>query len=294
MAYRHRQWGWIGIVGAALANVLVVWLIAGSGAWPAAAIMLAATSVLLLLFGWLTVLVADGEVHARFGVGLIRRTVAFGDVRGYRAVRNPWYYGWGLRLIPGGWLYNISGLSAVEIDLPENRRIRIGTNDPSGLLEALSRALGRSPAPPSAAARAFRARAAGVIIAAVIGAVVLMTVTIVLIAGSRPPSVEVTAGMVSVRAAGYEVAVPAAQLTSVALETTMPRVLRRTNGYAFLGKLRGHFDVEALGNGYVFVDRSVPPYIVMRSTDGFVIVNTGDAAGTRALFEQIRALRGPR
>jgi len=291
--YQHRQPAWVLFALAVPVTLLAIWLALTDGLWVAAAGLLVLTSFLLLLLGWLTVRVADGEIQARFGVGLIRRTVRLADVDGYRAVTNPWYYGWGIRLIPGGWLYNVSGRSAVEMDLGGGGRVRFGTDDPTGLIDALSRATGRLPSASSEEARAYRAGAAR-LIAIGVAAVVLVVVAVVLVVGRRPVRVEVTSEHVSVSGAGYTATVPMADMTRTTLEEQMPRVLRRTNGFAFQGRLRGHFDVESLGNGDVFVNRATPPFIVLQSAGGFLIFNRDDPAETRALFEQIRTLRGGR
>jgi hypothetical protein len=73
--------------------------------------------LILLLFATMTVIVDDGAVEARFGIGVVRKRVPFASIRAYRVVRNPWYYGWGIHFIPGGILYNASGLSAIELQL---------------------------------------------------------------------------------------------------------------------------------------------------------------------------------
>src|SRR4051794_31446278 len=75
------------------------------------------TSVLvgfvLVLFSTLTVIVRDEAMDVFFGPGLIRRRILLRRLRGVRVVRTPWYYGWGIRLTPTGWLWNVSGLDAV-------------------------------------------------------------------------------------------------------------------------------------------------------------------------------------
>ena len=73
----------------------------------------------------------------RFGLGIIRRTIALADVTGCTVVRNPWWYGWGIRLIPHGWMWNVAGLDAVELQFRTGRRFRIGTDDPEGLAAAI-------------------------------------------------------------------------------------------------------------------------------------------------------------
>ena len=55
-----------------------------------------------------------------------------------RIVRNSWWYGFGIRWFPGGTLWNVWGLDAVEFDLVKGRKLRIGTDEPEQLLAALS------------------------------------------------------------------------------------------------------------------------------------------------------------
>jgi hypothetical protein len=47
----------------------------------------------------------------------------------------------GIRKIPGGWLYNISGADAVELTLKGGKRCRIGTDVPEELERAIEPAL---------------------------------------------------------------------------------------------------------------------------------------------------------
>ena len=65
-----------------------------------------------------------------------------------RRVRNKWWYGYGVRKVPNGWMYNVAGLDAVELELGEDRVFRIGTDDPAALMAALTPLVG-SPADPS-------------------------------------------------------------------------------------------------------------------------------------------------
>ena len=52
-------------------------------------------------------------------------------------VRNKWYYGFGIRLIPGGQMYNVAGLDAVELKLTNGRVFRVGTDESDKLLTAI-------------------------------------------------------------------------------------------------------------------------------------------------------------
>jgi hypothetical protein len=54
-----------------------------------------------------------------------------------RTVTTHWIYGWGIRWIPGGWLWNVTGLDGVELALVNGRRFRIGTDEPERLAAAI-------------------------------------------------------------------------------------------------------------------------------------------------------------
>ena len=148
--YRHTQVGALVLwpMGTGLLVVLGV-LASGALDHPPAARVLTSVAIvlvaLLLLFHSLTVDVTDEGVLASFGVGLIRKRFPAGRISGARVVRNHWYYGLGIRLTPHGWLFAVSGLDAVEIDLPDKRRFRIGTDDPRGLIAAIEQSAGLRP-----------------------------------------------------------------------------------------------------------------------------------------------------
>jgi len=92
----------------------------------------------------LTVRISRSDIAISFGVGLIRKRFSIGDIRSVRIARNRWYNGWGIRKIRGGWLYNVSGFDAIEIQLKNERKYRIGTDQPKKLFAAVESALAGS------------------------------------------------------------------------------------------------------------------------------------------------------
>ena len=107
-------------------------------------LILAALLALVLANIWsLTVRVDEDAVNLRFGIGLIQRTVALERIKAAARVRDRWWYGWGIRLTPHGWLWNVAGLDAVELRLENGKVFRIGTDDPAGLEAALEARLGQ-------------------------------------------------------------------------------------------------------------------------------------------------------
>ena len=139
--YRHTQVGYAVIILVGLALAFAVFLAAGSEfIW----IALAAVVVLvtcLVLFTSLTVMVYKDRIEVKFGPGLVRRRFPMVDIESCRVVKNPWYYGWGVRITPYGWLYNVSGLGAVELTMKNGKQFRIGTDVPNELVDAIQRHL---------------------------------------------------------------------------------------------------------------------------------------------------------
>jgi hypothetical protein len=78
----------------------------------------------------LTTKINSDTITVSFGIGLIRKRIKLKRVKAVDTVKSPWYYGWGIRIIPNGTLYNISGYDGVELKFNDTDRIiRIGTKD---------------------------------------------------------------------------------------------------------------------------------------------------------------------
>ena len=111
---------------------------------PSIVMLAVFTAIIIALFHSLTVRISRSDIAISFGVGLIRKRFSIGDIRSVRIARNRWYNGWGIRKIRGGWLYNVSGFDAIEIQLKNERKYRIGTDQPKKLFAAVESALAGS------------------------------------------------------------------------------------------------------------------------------------------------------
>ncbi|MDJ0923321.1 MAG: hypothetical protein QNJ77_02065 [Acidimicrobiia bacterium] len=146
MEYRHTQYGYtwfFAVIWMVLMSVIIVML--GDIDDTETVVILAITGAFLLFIGaitlWfsrLTATVGIERVAVFFGAGWPRRRIEVHNILAIRQVRNKWYYGWGIRKIPGGWMYNVWGLDAVELELADGKKFRIGTDEPGDLLAALT------------------------------------------------------------------------------------------------------------------------------------------------------------
>jgi hypothetical protein len=104
--------------------------------WIAITIMVV-LAVALVLFPSLTVAIREKELLVQFGPGVIHKRFKLNEIESCQAVRNPWYYGWGIRQTPQGMLFRVSGLHAVQIKLITGKEYLIGTDVPQELEEAI-------------------------------------------------------------------------------------------------------------------------------------------------------------
>ena len=89
------------------------------------------------LFSSLTVEVTDDAINWHFGPGFWKKSIPRVEITLAQRVRTKVRYGWGIRRIPKGWLYNVSGLDAVAITRASGKTIMIGTDEPDALVAAL-------------------------------------------------------------------------------------------------------------------------------------------------------------
>jgi len=286
--YRHTQVGWVMIVAAAAAVAL------GWGAVPPEAAvavrvpLLLVAALLLFAFGTLTVEVSEDAIRLWFGVGLVRKRIALRDVRSWRESRNPWYTGWGIRLGPGGVLWNVSGFDAVQLDLGDSKHFRIGTDEPAALVSAITRAKGEAPAAagtpegPGPAASVVSWKTGLFVLAlgvALVGAIFWSQI--------RPPKVSVAPDGFEVGTLFYGASFAATDITSVSLESRLPRVILKTNGFGGAGTQRGWFRLEEWGEGRLYVEQGFAPYALVRLRQGYVVVNFREPERTRALYDEM-------
>ncbi|MFH1612648.1 MAG: hypothetical protein ABIB46_02780 [bacterium] len=139
--YKHTQVGYVIIIsiGAEVLFVLGTILTQGSD-WIFFSVLLLLMAC-AILFATLTVEIQNNTLTWHFGPGFWRKQISLSDIQNCEVVKNRWYYGWGIHLTPYGWLYNVSGLSAVQILLKNGKQIRLGTDEPEELCRAIKESL---------------------------------------------------------------------------------------------------------------------------------------------------------
>ncbi len=144
--YEHRQGGGftrISFIVALLALPLLYRLDPKSG--PALVIGLPILLLLFAAFDGLTIRIDRDELVWRFGhLGFPRGRVRIADIERVGVTRTTFWEGWGIRWTRRGWLYNVSGFDAVQIERRGGRPFLLGTDEPRRLQAALTAAMTRS------------------------------------------------------------------------------------------------------------------------------------------------------
>lgn len=115
---------WMAVLALVFDGSIWLWAVAPLSALPFA------------MFWRLRTSVDQEAVHVAFTFGWPKRTFPIEAVDAHTPARTRWYFGWGIRLIPQGWMFNVWGFDAVDVAYRTNGTIktfRIGTDDPNGL-----------------------------------------------------------------------------------------------------------------------------------------------------------------
>ena len=100
------------------------------------------------MFSWLDTEVTEEAFVASFVAGALRRRIPLDEIESAEVVTVPWYYGWGARMTPRGWLfggsrgwlYNVWGRRAVALRLRGGKSFTVGSDEPEALLAAIEAA----------------------------------------------------------------------------------------------------------------------------------------------------------
>ena len=139
--YKHTQIGYLLLTLYSIVVLFLGYFNIMTSFHPLTFIALIIVLVILGTFSRLTVTVDDQMIKIQFGLRIIRKTFLLREIGAYRVVKNPWYYGWGIRFTPRGWLFNVSGFSAIELRMKNGKLYRIGTDEPNNLAKALNEVL---------------------------------------------------------------------------------------------------------------------------------------------------------
>jgi len=95
--------------------------------------------ICLLIFYQLEIRISNDSISFSLGIGLVGKSYKFSEIKACKAVTNSALNGIGIRILSNGWLYNVTGLKAIELQF-KNRKsvIRIGTDKPEEIANLIN------------------------------------------------------------------------------------------------------------------------------------------------------------
>src|SRR5262245_12395752 len=135
--YKHTQVGYVILISVGAGLVFILGLLGSRFNWVGLA-ALVVVGLCLVAFCTLTVEVTADRLRFWFGPGFPRKTIPVQDIQSVRVVANSPFFGWGIHWFGPGWLYNVSGLRAIELELQGGRKLRIGSDEPEALAQAVA------------------------------------------------------------------------------------------------------------------------------------------------------------
>lgn len=133
--YSRFQFGWLIVI---VFLIVIGWItVAYRFQWgnnpipkPAYIVFLLLFFGTILFFYGMTVIVDEKQIIIKLGIGFYKRKIDLSSIKSVDSIKYPSYYGYGIRLILNGILYNVSGNHAVKLTFKNSKRvILIGTND---------------------------------------------------------------------------------------------------------------------------------------------------------------------
>lgn len=136
--YKHKQWGLVTLV---VMPVIAAVILAINESFPLPAagvgVVFGVLTLAAITFSSMTIEVNESEINWYFGPGLFKKSLPLEEVGQCKKVKNPLWMGIGIHAYGTGWIYNVSGLLGIEIELKGGSFIRLGTDEPNYLAQAI-------------------------------------------------------------------------------------------------------------------------------------------------------------
>lgn len=114
-----------------------------------------------------------------------------------------------------------------------------------------------------------------------------LLVSTMLIYGAREPKVEVISNKIIINGM-YSSSINKEDIREISLQDTIPKVLKKTNGFDFGYILRGNFTLEEIGVAKIYIRENKAPYIVIKTENKYYIINYKDSNKTIELYNKLK------
>lgn len=242
--------------------------------------------VCLLIFYKLKIIIDDTHLTFIMGIGLVRKSFLLSDIENCTPVRNSVLNGVGIQMTSSGWLFNVSGLSAIELSF-KNRKammnIRIGTDRPDEIAEAVRAKI------TNVQAGSFYGKSGrqGIFLTVAVMAVLIGILVFIFVSGSREAKAGFSDSSLTISGM-YGFAVSYTNIIQADTLQILPGIRTRTNGFSAGNILKGHFKLQDNSKVMLFIRKGTAPYIMIKTKETTIYLNSGNPLKTREYYKNIK------
>ena len=197
------------------------------------------------------------------------------------------FNGVGIRMLSNGWLYNVSGLKAVELQF-NNRKsiIRIGTNKPDEISQLIQSLIAGGEVLNNETGNSTKRWTNPLWILSIILILALM-----LIPNYQETKVRFDENGFKIKGV-YGLTIPYSEIEQLDTVSDIPRISLRTNGYALGKTLIGNFKFADESYSKLFIKKGFAPYVLIKSKGHVPIyINFENEQKTIDLYNELKNKR---
>ncbi|WP_320051742.1 hypothetical protein [uncultured Acetobacteroides sp.] len=241
--------------------------------------------ICLLVFYQLTIMISSNSISFSLGIGLAGRTYRFSDIKSCKAVTNSALNGIGIRMLSNGWLYNVTGLKAIELQF-KNRKsvVRIGTDKPEEIANLINSRIAQG----NAVADDYGLKKKMFNPMWIIMVILVLLPVALLVSSKQDTNIYSTQNSLIIEGS-YGLTIPYYDIIQVDTISSLPQISIRTNGYALGNTKIGNFRLADGKDAKLYVKSEFPPYILIQSKEnGLIYINFEEANKTIDLYDKLK------
>jgi hypothetical protein len=244
--------------------------------------------ICLLTFYKLTIIVDDTSISFRLGIGLFSRKYRIDRLKDCKPVRNSFLFGIGIRMLPNGWLYNVTGLEAIELSFKnKNTTIRVGTNKSHEIADNITNLIKQDKQMfVNEGVRKETNKKLNYYISIIcIGLLITAYITFY---GNQGLKIEMNTDHFEIEGM-YGFPVKYNEISLMEIVPSIPNIELKTNGYAFGKICKGNFRLSGIGNVKLFIHCGTVPYIHLKLVNQTeIFMNDKDSGKTIELYNKLK------
>ena len=239
--------------------------------------------ICLLIFYKISIYINETYISFKLGIGLVSKKYLIADIKSCKPVKNEPLFGIGIKIIPNGMLYNVSGLQAIELTFKNRKsKIRIGTNQPEEIASTINKMIENEK---HESTSTYTKKTNYYLTLTIIILALILPIGIIL-SGKREMKINMTNSDFSFKGI-YGLTIKYSDIKQLDTISFLPRIGLRTNGYAFGKTLKGNFTLNDRTKVKLFITKGTPPYILIKTENDILYINFKNPDKTVDLFNAL-------